>query len=178
LDDSLSEEEQFEAVPLLWSKYSEYLKGHRVRTVTSEIMSTSETRFSRGSGIELIELAEVGHFLACATRRSVADFPSSVGFQVFNYAEPVLRLRETDQELLLAALKGGTDEDLGSTLRLTQDAVKARWRAVFARIAEAKPDLVEDDGRVQGRGRQKRHRVLGYLREHLEELRPYDWRAR
>ncbi len=177
LREGLSEEEQFEAVPLMWSKYVEYMRGHRVRGAMCEVRSTSERRFTRGSGTELIPVCEADQFLSYATRSTVAAVPSSAGFGVFNYMAPVLRLRETDQDLLLAALSGLTDEELSSRLRLTQNAVKARWRSVLARTAAAKPELVAQDDYREGRGSQKRHRVLAYVREHYEELRPYDWRV-
>jgi hypothetical protein len=174
----LSQQEEFEAVALLWSKFSEYCNGHRIRRAMSEITSESERRFTRGSGLKLIELEEANRFLACATPGSVADVPSSAGLGIFIYKEPVLRLRETDQELLLAAIEGGTDEEIGIRLGLNQNAVKARWRSAPARIAEARPDLVECEDRGEGRGPQKRHHILAYVREHFEELRPYDWRVR
>jgi hypothetical protein len=37
------------------------------------------------------------------------------------------------------------------------------------------PDLVRDVVNHEGRGTQKRHRVLDYVRSHPEELRPFDW---
>jgi hypothetical protein len=178
LSDTLSPEEQLEAVALLFSKCSEHLNGYRVRTFLSEIISTSERQFTNGSGTRLIEFRDVNRFLACATRESVAQVPSSVGLGIFVYKEPELRLRVTDQELLLAALTGATDQEIGCVLGLTQDAVKARWRSALARIAEARPDLIDRDDRLEGRGPQKRHRVLAYIRDHFEELRPFEWRAR
>jgi DNA-binding CsgD family transcriptional regulator len=174
----LSQLEEFEAVALMWSKFSEYCNGHRVRRVILEVTSDSERRFTRGSGVKLIEFAEANRCLACATRGSVADVPSSAGLAIFVYQEPVLRLRETDQELLLAAINGATDEEIGLRLGLSQNTVKARWRSALARIGEARPDLVACDNRGEGRGPQKRHRILAYVRDHFEELRPYDWRTR
>jgi hypothetical protein len=77
----------------------------------------------------------------------------------------------------MAALAGGTDDEIGRALGLTRDAVKARWRSTLARIGEAMRDLVTDGGIGASRGPQKRHRVIAYVREHFEELRCYDWRA-
>jgi hypothetical protein len=90
--------------------------------------------------------------------------------------EPVLRLRDSDQELLAAALKGSTDMELSQELRLKLPTVKKRWASVFDRVAAAKPDLLpglDDNLDRQARGRQKRHRLLAYVREHPEELRPF-----
>jgi len=96
---------------------------------------------------------------------------------LFHYREPVLRLREADQRLLLAALGGLTDEELSRKLRLTLPAVKKRWISLFERTVHARPDLFpEVDHREDGakRSRQKRHHVLAYMRSHPEELRPFE----
>ena len=53
--------------------------------------------------------------------------------------------------------------------------MKKRWAAVFERVATARPDLLpelEYDSDRQTRGRQKRHHLLAYVRQHPEELRP------
>jgi hypothetical protein len=75
----------------------------------------------------------------------------------------------------LAGLKGLTDSELADELEISFSAVKARWRSTFARIADSMPSLVTDTSDREGRGLQKRHRVLSYVRNHMEELRPYDW---
>jgi hypothetical protein len=90
--------------------------------------------------------------------------------------EPALRLRTSDQDLLAAALKGSTDLELSKDLGLKLSTLKKRWASVFNRVAIAKPDLLpgpDDNFDGQARGRQKRHRLLAYVREHPEELRPF-----
>lgn len=101
--------------------------------------------------------------------------PGSVANPLFSTAKPVLRLRESDQELLLAALEGATDSELARQLGLTLSAIKARWRSIFEKAAKVMSELLEEDVREEIRGSQKRHRVLAYVRNHMEELRPYDW---
>ena len=92
---------------------------------------------------------------------------------IFNFRRPRLGLARADQTLLLAALKGLTDEELAASLGLTLSAVKARWRSIFARMTTALPELSDRFQNGAARGRQKRHRVIGYMREHPEELRPW-----
>jgi hypothetical protein len=87
----------------------------------------------------------------------------------------VLGLQDADQQLLTTALTGLTDEELARSLKLPLPAVKKRWRSLFER-ASAHPSLFPDmcDGLEDGgRGRQKRQFVLAYVREHPEELRPF-----
>src|SRR6266699_3991674 len=95
---------------------------------------------------------------------------------LFGFREPLLALHQEDQELLRAALKGLTDEELALELRLKLPTVKKRWAAIFQRIAAARPDPLPDVDRDldrQTRGKQKRHYLLEYLRGHPEEVRPY-----
>ena len=93
---------------------------------------------------------------------------------VFHYHKPVLQLRDADQQLLEVALRGSTDEETCQALGMKLPAIKKRWAALFHHIAKIKPELLPgtDDGDRQTRGPQKRHRLLAYLREHPEELRP------
>jgi hypothetical protein len=106
------------------------------------------------------------------------DFSDGLSFVVKggHQREPVLGLRISDQELLAAALKGSTDLELSEELGLKLPTLKKRWAAVFNRVELAKPDLlpgIDDHLDRQARGRQKKHRLLAFVREHPEELRPF-----
>jgi hypothetical protein len=109
---------------------------------------------------------------SCADAISV---PGSVPAILFSYQEPVLRFQDGNQQLLIAALRGQTDIELVQTLGLKLPAIKKRWSSVFRRVADVYPNLLpglNEDSDGQTRGLQKRHRLLAYLREHPEELRP------
>ena len=111
------------------------------------------------------------------TREDSLNVNGSIANPIFLCAEPVLRLREVDQQLLLAALTGVTDDELSLRLDISVTAVKKRWLSVFERTIDLRPDLFpvvdfHKDG--QKRGRQKRHHVLAYMRRHPEELRPIE----
>jgi hypothetical protein len=154
-------------------------EGYRVRRLAWESSCPAELRFSQLSGAaKTIAEFPGGRALHFVDHPSAAAEVASLPSVVFQYREPVLQLRETDQQLLAAALNGATDEELGTELGLTVFAVKARWRSAFSRIAGVKPGLVEDVNCQGRRGGQKRHRVVAYLREHPEELRPYAWKRR
>jgi hypothetical protein len=103
------------------------------------------------------------------------DCAGGPSFVVKGGLEPVLRLRSSDQELLAAAMNGSTDLELSKELGLKMPTLKKRWAAVFNRVAIAKPDLLpgHDDNLDRQRGRQKKHRLLAYVREHPQELRPF-----
>jgi len=101
------------------------------------------------------------------------------GSALFAYEPPRFCFTPSQQRLLRAALHdGGTDEDMSRHLSISLSAVRRCWLSIYARIAQHDAGLVgdandpEDDDRAVARGRGKKHRVLAYLREHPEELRP------
>jgi hypothetical protein len=97
---------------------------------------------------------------------------------LYRYRPPVLRLRPAEQALLQAALGGTTDAEVSADLGVSLEAVKKRWLSIFARVDQFLPDLLQTaDSTGDGRGPQKRHRVLAYIRSHPQELRPYSWDA-
>jgi hypothetical protein len=113
--------------------------------------------------------------LFVANKEHAMAIPGSVASILFGYHEPVLRLRDCDQELLTAALTGATDGELARTLHLKLPTVKKRWAAVFSRVTAVQPDLLpshEAYSNDHARGPQKRHRLLEFLRNHPQELRP------
>ena len=159
------------------SGFVEVHAGYRIRKILQEPAGEPEKAFVRRSmEFRLVaDFPEAGRELFLMTRESGQDLPGSVGNVLFSYREPVLRLRDSDQQLLMAALRGATDLELASGLGFTLSAVKARWRSTIARVEETMPDLVRNEEHREGRGAQKRHRVLDYVRSHPEELRPFDW---
>lgn len=159
--------------------------GYRVRQVLLEVTSAAE--------IEIVKSFQVWKLLSTLEdyhRRNpgnswnrdralfAIDFAGGHSFEVKggHNREPILGFRNRDQELLEAALRGSTDVELSVELGLKLPAVKKRWASVFNRVAVAKPDLLpglDDNLNRQTRGRQKKHRLLAYVREHPEELRPF-----
>ena len=56
---------------------------------------------------------------------------------------------------------------------MSVSAVKNWWRDIYGRVADADPGLLPPGNAEGARGPEKRRRLLRYLREHPEELRPY-----
>jgi hypothetical protein len=114
------------------------------------------------------------------TREAVLALVGSVLTHLFQPHERILHLREGDQGLLLAALSGATDEELSQQLKLSIGALKKRWEMIFDRASTVLPQLFPMTGSAEERirGKQKRHHILAYVREHPEELRPYDSAAK
>jgi len=94
---------------------------------------------------------------------------------LFVYQPPQFGFRPSEQRLLLAALQGGTDEDVADMLGISLSAVKKTWRSIYARVSAHSPGLIPDkvpEELNSERGKEKKQRLLAYLREHPEELRP------
>jgi hypothetical protein len=174
----LSPSESTEVQTLIPMAYIALNAGYRLRRILWETSSETEERFARLSGVytAIGAFPQAGRVLNLMTQSSVVGVPGSLGNVLFRYADPLLRLREPDRQLLIAAERGVTDTELATALGLSLSAVKARWRSIFSRIVEVKPDLVDGGNNGAGRGLQKRHRVLAYVREHPENLRPYAWK--
>lgn len=155
------------------------LSGFRVLRILSETTNKPmEALCPQSPEHEIIgEFSNIGHVIYLMTEKSVRVLPGSVANPLFTPVRPVLRLRDSERELLLLSIEGATDYELAGQLAVTLPAIKARWRSIFARVVEAIPGLLEEDAGDDVRGGQKRHRVLAYVRTHMEELRPYDWRS-
>jgi hypothetical protein len=95
---------------------------------------------------------------------------------LFSYEPPQFCFNVSEQRLLISALAGGTDEVLSDDLGISLSAVKKTWRSIYDRVAGCLPELIpgnsQPDGEASKRGRDKKQRLISYLREHPQELRP------
>ncbi|WP_119389542.1 helix-turn-helix transcriptional regulator [Taklimakanibacter lacteus] len=111
-------------------------------------------------------------------REMVADTPPSTPVSaVFTYLPPRFRFTAGEQRMLLRAIDGLTDEEIAGTLDVSRDAVKQTWRSIYDHVIQVMPDLVER-GQVGasaegGRGQEKRRRIVAYVRDNAQELRPH-----
>jgi hypothetical protein len=83
--------------------------------------------------------------------------------------KPQLAFSLGEQRLLEYALLDASDEEAVHELRLSKDAVKKRWRSIYAKVDRSDPRLL---GSITS-GTARRRALVRYLRQHLEELRPY-----
>ena len=153
-DQILSPAERQDMQTLLASSFTEWHAGYRVRRILHETADEPAREFLQRS-VEfraIAQFSERGRVIYLMTSESGRALPGSLGNVIFSFHEPVLRLRDSDQQLLLAALRGATDTELVTELGVKLSAVKARWRSTFARIAEAMPDMVSDVNDHEGRG--------------------------
>jgi hypothetical protein len=159
--------------------------GYRVRQVLLEVTSAAEIEYAKSfqvwkllSTLEDYHRRNPGNSWNRDRALFAIDFAGGHSFEVTggHNREPILGFRSGEQELLEAALRGSTDIELSVELGLKLPTLKKRWASVFNRVAVSKPDLLpglDDNLDRHTRGRQKKHRLLAYVREHPEELRPF-----
>ena len=159
--------------------FMELHRGYRIHQLLTEVIGEEQRRYFEATHAWRIVKAfdsPGGRPRCCAvlTRTDALSVAGSLVNGLFHHREPNLGLRDADQQLLLAALGGLTDEELAGKLGLTVAAVKKRWISLFERTIDSHPDrfpaLSPHD--QPKRGPQKRHHILAYVRLHPEELRP------
>jgi DNA-binding CsgD family transcriptional regulator len=121
------------------------------------------------------DLIREPHVFSTPREHALSRFGSLLS-SLFLYQAPEIGFRPSEQRLLLSALRGGTDEELADGLGISLSAVKKTWRSIYDRVSKRMAGLIPSNSsdRDSGieRGKEKKQRLLTYLREHPEELRP------
>lgn len=111
------------------------------------------------------------------TREIESRRPGSWVGGLFEYQAPRFGFSRSEQRLLSSALHGGTDQELSDELGISLDTVKKTWRLIYDRVSACSPELVPANLALENgtseRGREKKQHLIAYLRDHLEELRPF-----
>ncbi len=111
------------------------------------------------------------------TREIEAQHPGSWIGILLEPRVPRFGFAPSAQRLLSAALECETDGELALRFSISLSAVKKTWIAAYERVAECAPEVIAPGNLAEktsgNRGKEKRRRLLSYLREHPEELRPY-----
>lgn len=115
-------------------------------------------------------------FLMGLTREEARVREGCVLGHYFIYDRPRFGFTARQQEMLRRSLLRPdlSDEALAETLGASVSGVKNWWLAIYRRVCEVSPDLLPLGDADKARGPEKRRRLLQYLREHPEELRPYE----
>lgn len=138
------------------------------------LWNPDEARYVKWTGKDASHIAENPHIIGITRDLELERFGTWVG-ALFDYHPPRIGFSACEQRLLLAALPGPTDEQAADELAVSLATVKNMWRSIYNRAAPCLPELFTDDRQadlpISGRGKEKRRRLLTYLRDHPEELR-------
>jgi DNA-binding CsgD family transcriptional regulator len=111
------------------------------------------------------------------TKKEALAHPGSSVADLFIYTPPRFLFSRSQRILLLHALRGETCETLAASLSVSPWTVKKRWHAIYERVADVDSELlplpIADGPASSSRGTERRRHLLNYLRQHLEELRPF-----
>jgi DNA-binding CsgD family transcriptional regulator len=111
------------------------------------------------------------------TKEEAFAQPGSSIAGLFVYTPPRFRFNRSQRVLLQHALTGETCEKLARSLSVSPWTVKKRWHAIYERVADVDKELlplpIAYRAHASSRGAERRRQLLNYLRQHLEELRPY-----
>src|SRR5215831_1849245 len=107
--------------------------------------------------------------LMCLTADDALANPYARYSGYFFPPKPRFRFSFGEQILLENALLELSDEKAAEELHISEDAIKKRWRSIYAKVEKRDPDvLVAADS-----GAARRRTLMRYLRQNLAELRPY-----
>jgi hypothetical protein len=82
---------------------------------------------------------------------------------------PRFRFTRVEQRLLECALLDVSDRELADYFQISPDAVKKRWRSIYAKATSREPDLFQ----ANLTGADRRRTLLQRIRQNLQEIRPY-----
>ena len=174
--------------PLLFESGRIWLDGWRLRMALRECIGRDVFLMTRGSGMSLFHRQTIGHFtqgghrlpplerryLMGMTREKSRRLPAAMATMLFfTNRTPRFRFTIAEQDLLLLAVRNHADDECAAELHLSPHTIKMRWRAIFDRVAEQRPDWFPSSEATEGqRGVEKRRHLLAYLARHMEEIRP------
>lgn len=96
---------------------------------------------------------------------------------LFQRRTPRFAFSPAEQRLLLHALLLESDSHIARELDLSLNTLKSTWRSIYDRVEREDAAMFDTDSAgvddPTSRGREKRRRLVEYLRLHMEELRPY-----
>jgi len=123
------------------------------------------------------EVARRPHLMGSTRELALAGTWLS-GSALFSHQSPRFFFSRSEQRLLQTAMHGSTDTELSAQLGVSASSVRRCWLSIYDRVVTCAPDVLgrhvpadyENTNGVRGKG--KKNRLLAYLREHPEELRP------
>ena len=178
--------------PLLAASHKmhrEHHGGYRMRRLLQDEWTHNEDVFVYG-GYRVLQrfpagtpcpmglppLAASRTLVGLTAAEAAAQLPGTTASFLFEFREPRLALTAAERRLLTHAASGMTDLEIATTLALSPNTLKATWRQIYSRIEERAPFVLrpdDADGAADRRGVEKRRRVVGYIADHPQELRPY-----
>lgn len=179
----LTAEESKEVRDRLTMKLLDGIRGYNLKRIVSEVVGQVGVARARETGFRIVtDYAEyyctvkpppkhLHPYLVALTREEAADLDGSVVALAFSHTTPVFRFTTKEQDVLRLAMDFRTDAEMVDALGITTAGVRARWNDIYDKVERIRPILLPQS-QGASRGDQKKTRLLRYLSEHPEELRP------
>ena len=181
----LSDPYAHKVVALANDSFRAFHDGHQWRAMVYENNMVS-TEFVLQSGFKPVRFADEDTLeglpplmrpaLFMLTREQARrTLPGTPARNAFEWQPPRFRFNASQRRLLWNALFDESDESLGALLEVSTHGLKKLWRGIYERIDDVEPEFFGDAGAADEgkRGPEKRRQVLAYVRQRLEELRPW-----
>ncbi len=78
-----------------------------------------------------------------------------------------------EQKVLFSALLHEADNEIAAELCISPETLSKHWRSIYNRVLLVDPLFFPEHKRAEGRGRDKRRRLMRHIQGHMEELRPW-----
>jgi DNA-binding CsgD family transcriptional regulator len=168
------------------------LRGYRIKEFLADPIGKERAQWMLGAGARLRrdysnyfrkdrlpkpEASRRPYLVGLTTEEALAHPGSNIA-SLFIYTAPRFQFSRSQRALLQRAIRGETCERLATSLSLSPWTVKKRWHAIYERVMDVDYELLPPPNaygpHVSSRGAERRRHLLNYLRQHLEELRPYE----
>jgi hypothetical protein len=161
--------------------------GFRINSMTNEVYGEQQRRYMQSGGFRLAKdwreerpadfsehSPEQYPCLFMLQREWVAAGAVNPLSQLFFSPAPRILFPAIERHILERALLNEPDSEIAANLGLSSETVKKTWASIYQRVGKRAPYLMPPaELSLSGRrGPEKRRHLLGYLRMHLEELRP------
>ncbi len=163
-----TEPEGFRLHSAMYDAFGYMHHGYALRSICTETAAPEVLAFSQGMGMTVVRERAGGrsHVLRITAEQAEMN-PTCLFAPFFKFLPPRLRMTRQQQQVLELALLDLADREVQEWLALSDETLKKRWHAAYARVRESDPDLLP----AGLPGADQRRVLLGYLRQHPEELR-------
>lgn len=158
---------------LAFEAFLSHHAGYRLAELWQEAANPTAVLFLQSMGVPELRRYPLpsgaeGH-LFCFTRVDAATRPGNPLAPLMQFPSPRLGFTRTQQRLLTLAIHEVPDRLAADQLAVTDAAVKKRWRTIYDRVEQVDHRLAP----ATCSGPERRRMLLLYLRQHPEELRPW-----
>ena len=150
----------FEVHRMAFSFFMTVHAGYRISEFWQENLLAEASLHAESMGMSEVKRAGGVGRLFCFSRADAAAKPGAQLAYLMKYPPPRLGFTQPQQRLLELALLDYADAAAAEELGISSEAVRKRWRAIHSR-------------HEFGEGKDQRRGLLAYVRQHLEELRPW-----